>query len=100
MTREDDGPQVDNRLGDGPIDPRHDQMNDLAVKIDQSLNPGLKPGEQTVGFILMVFPFGDSAGRCSCSSNSCREDVINVLTEQLTHFLNDAFDQPERKGDS
>ena len=73
-----------NKLGSGPIEPElHDFMNRMAHALDELFNPG----EQKVGFILMTFKLGEEPGRCNYISNASREDVVALLTEQLSYFM-------------
>ena len=82
-------------LGSQPIEPRfHQQMNVLARFLDEQFNGEAKRGDRTVGFVLMVFPFGDRPGRTNYVSNAEREDVIVLLKEQLAYFEG----MPETKG--
>ena len=86
------------RLGDAPIQPEYREMaNDLAKAIDVFFNGGKLGGEggpKKTGFVLLVFPFNDTEGRCNYISNAARADVIVMLKEQLARFEG----QPELKG--
>jgi hypothetical protein len=75
-------------LGDAPIDPKfREVMNNLAADLDTLLNPGLKNTERMVGFVLLVFPFGeDHEGLVNYISNANRADVVTMLKEQLARF--------------
>lgn len=80
---------TDHTLGDAPIEPAyHAMMNELANDIDDILNEGLKGEDRKVGFVLLVFNFGDNSGRCNYISNGCREDIVKLLEEQLSRFKN------------
>ena len=72
-------------LGDAPVEEQYAlRMKTVARNIDIMFNgPG---GAKDIGFILMVFPFGDHKGRCNYMSNASREDVIVLLKEQLARF--------------
>lgn len=75
------------KIGDGPIDTEYvDAMNDLAHSIDQVFNGDAKRGDRKVGFVVMVFPFGEGEGRCSYISNANRDDIVCLLKEQLARF--------------
>ena len=80
-------------IGSGPIQPAFaETMQGLAEGIDEILNPDLKEGDtRKVGFILMVFEFGKAKeravdSRCNYVSTANREDVITLLTKQLSYF--------------
>jgi hypothetical protein len=76
-------------LGSGPIEPRfHKQMNVLARFLDDQFNgEGVTGKDRRVGFVLLVFPFGDGPGhRTNYVSNANREDVVTLLREQLAYF--------------
>jgi hypothetical protein len=74
-------------LGDAPIDPRyHQKMNALARTLDEWFNDERKGKDRKVGFCLMVFEFGEGAGRANYISNADREDVVTLLKEQLARF--------------
>jgi hypothetical protein len=72
-------------LGDAPIEADYrEQMNVLAHVLDAEFNGG-DTGRKT-GFVLLVFPFADHAGRCNYISNANRDDVVVLLKEQLARF--------------
>jgi hypothetical protein len=82
MSKNQQNPQ---QLGSGPIDASvYDMMNALARGIESVFNDPGKPKE--TGWVLMAFPFGDKIGRCNYISNANREDIITLLTEQLSYF--------------
>lgn len=84
------------RLGDGPIEERfREQMNAAMSALDEAWNPGLKGANKKVGIIMLIFPYGESEGRCNYISNGAdRRDVVTMLKEQLRRFEG----QPELKG--
>jgi hypothetical protein len=83
------------RLGDGPIEPKHHQtMNALAGALDEMFNGDARGPDRKTGFILMVFPFGNTDGRANYISNAERADVVTMLKEQLARFEG----QPELTG--
>jgi hypothetical protein len=88
--------KADHQIGDGPIDERYvAMMNAIAKSLDEVLNGDkARTPDATVGFVLMVFPFGDVAGRTNYISNARREDIVVLLKEQLARFEG----QPEVKG--
>jgi hypothetical protein len=83
-----------NRLGDAPIEPYYrDIMNELAHLLDTFFNGQAKGKDRKTGFILMVFPFEESAkaaaggsGRANYISNAKRDDVVIMLKEQIKRF--------------
>jgi hypothetical protein len=84
-------------LGDGPIEQQHRAiMNALASGIDDALNPQRDSGgKRTVGFVLLVFPFNSTDGRCNYISNGAdRKDIVVMLKEQIARFEG----QPEMLG--
>jgi hypothetical protein len=74
-------------IGSGPVQEEYVQrMHAMAQVIDEHFNPQ-GPAKREIGFVLMVFPFGDSSqGRCNYMSNAARADVITLLKEQLAYF--------------
>ena len=76
----------DGGIGDRPIEPRYrQQMNELARALDKAFNGNAKGGARTVGFCLLVFPFGDE-GRCNYISNADRLDMVTLFREQLARL--------------
>lgn len=70
-------------LGDAPIEEKYERiMEGIARAIDRTLN---QTEPKQTGFILMLFPFG-SGGRCNYISNAEREDVVEMLKEQVRYF--------------
>lgn len=78
-------------LGDQGIEEIHnDFMNVMALTMDMELNGDLKGLDRKYGFILMVFEFGDEhKGRCNYISNARRQDVVQLLEDQLKKFKED-----------
>jgi hypothetical protein len=90
----------DQRLGDAPIEPKFNEaMNVAAVTLDGFFN-GQTGGKVTqprkVGFVLLVFPFGEEpGGRCNFISNGAdRRDVVCLMKEMIARFEG----QPEMSG--
>jgi hypothetical protein len=83
-------------LGDAPIETDYrEQMNSMAQYLDRFFNGPAPdaPGGRKTGFVLLVFPLDDHAGRCNYISNGRREDVVVLLRdvvvllrEQLARF--------------
>lgn len=78
----------DNQLGDAPIESGFERMmNDVAHALDIAFNGNPQGGERKTGFVLLVFPFGESEGRCNYISNGAdRRDVLMLLKEQAARF--------------
>jgi hypothetical protein len=87
---------LEGRLGDGPIEAQHhEQMTGVVSALDEVFNPGKRGGAREVGFVLMVFPFGDKSGRCNYASNGAdRRDIVTLMREMIARFEG----QPELKG--
>lgn len=86
------------RLGDGPIEDRyHADMNDLAAALDQTFNGDARGADRSTGFVLLVFPFGDTKGRCNFISNGAdRKDIVTMFKEMIARFEG----QPGMKGNA
>ena len=68
-------------------------MNQIAKFLDASLNGD--GSDREVGFILMVFPYNDTSGRCNYISNGAdRRDVVVLMKEMIARFEG----QPEMEG--
>ena len=76
------------QLGDAPIEaPYVEAMNHLAQLLDQVLNGNQHGDERHTGFVLLVFPFGSTDGRCNYISNGAeRGDVVTLMREQIKRF--------------
>ena len=91
------GDALTHTIGDGPVERRFKHtMNALAHVIDDTLNgfPSVSDPrnvvERKVGFVLLVFPFGEEIkGRCNYMSSADRDDVVKLLKEQLAYFESD-----------
>lgn len=84
------------RLGDGPVEAEyHDKMVAIVQALDETFNRDAKGDDRKVGFVLMVFPFGDVEGRCNYMSNGAdRRDVVTLMREMIARVSG----QPEIKG--
>jgi hypothetical protein len=84
------------RLGDAPIEPEYiEKMNALAAVVDEFFNGRTKRQDRKVGFVLLVFPFGEGEGRCNYISNGAdRKDIVTMFKEQIKRFEG----QPEMTG--
>jgi hypothetical protein len=83
-------------LGDAPIEAKYiETMKAMAKALDAMFNGEAKGKERKVGFILLVFPFGEGEGRCNYISNGAdRKDVVTMFKEQIKRFEG----QPDIKG--
>lgn len=77
-----------NNLGDAPIQPEYaEMMKDVARSLDVFFNGALKGNNRITGFVLLVFPFGETEGRCNYISNGAdRQDISVLLKEQAKRF--------------
>lgn len=84
------------RLGDEPVEEDYrGKMTFLAQQIDHLFNGDLRGELRTVGFVLMVFPYGDHSGRCNYMSNGAdRNDIVMLMKEMIARFEG----QPEQTG--
>lgn len=76
-------------LGDAPIEADYrEMMNSMAQYLDRFFNGPAPdaPGGRKTGFVLLVFPLDNHAGRCNYISNGRRKDVVVLLKEQLARF--------------
>lgn len=84
------------RLGDAPVEAAyHDKMVAVTQAIDEFFNGETRGGDRKVGFVLMVFPYGDTTGRCNYMSNGAdRKVVVTLMKEMIARFEG----QPETGG--
>jgi hypothetical protein len=84
------------RLGDAPLEPEYlEKMNALARALDEFFNARAKGDDPQTGFVLLVFPFGETEGRCNYISNGAdRRDIVTLMKEQIKRFEG----QPEMTG--
>jgi hypothetical protein len=81
------------RLGDAPLETQY--YAELAGSIDELLNGKRGGPGRKVGFVMLIFPFGDRSGRCNFVSNGAdRRDVVTLMKEMIARFEG----QPELKG--
>ena len=68
------------QLGDEPVEARFiKRMEFIAHQLDAVLNPAeTRPKE--VGFVLLVFPFGEGDGRCNYISNGADRSDLSPIT--------------------
>lgn len=76
------------RLGDAPTEDRyHADMEAVARALDTVFNGAAKGGDRDTGFVLLVFPYGDTEGRCNFISNgAAREDIVVLFKEMIRRF--------------
>jgi hypothetical protein len=78
-----------NELGDAPIEPLYrEKMQAIAETLDEYLNEGVRGSARKIGFVLLVFPFGEEEkGRCNFISNGAdRKDVVSLFKEMIRRF--------------
>lgn len=75
-------------LGSQPIEDRFRAlMQATAAALDEVFNGDRRGAERQVGFVLLVFPFGEKEGRCNYISNGAdRADMVRLLREQANRF--------------
>jgi len=82
-----------------PIDPKYRQhMNAVAQALDETFNGQAKGKDRKVGFVLLVFEFGEAeAARCNYISNGAdRKDIISLFREMAARFEG----QPYQEGNA
>ncbi len=84
------------RLGDAPIEPAYrEMMNAVAHALDQTFNGDAKGNDKKVGFVLLLFEYGEKHGRANFISNGAdRKDVVALFKEMIARFEG----QPEMTG--
>jgi hypothetical protein len=78
----------DNKIGDAPIQEAYvTMMNEVAWALDGMFNGDKRGRERKTGFVLLVFPFGSTDGRCNYISNGAdRRDIVTLFKEQIARF--------------
>lgn len=76
------------RLGDAPVDAAyHDKMVAIVRALDETFNGNKRGNDRSTGFVLMVFPFGTTDGRCNYMSNGAdRRDIVTLMREMIARF--------------
>jgi len=84
------------RLGDAPVEAAyHDKMKAVVRGLDEFFNGNDHGKDRKVGFVLMVFPLGDTEGRCNYMSNGAdRKDIVILMKEMIQRFEG----QPDASG--
>jgi hypothetical protein len=85
-------------LGDAPIQEEYrEAMQGLARDLDAIFNGELRGQDRQTGFVLLVYPFGSTDGRCNFISNGAnRVDIVTMFKELIQRFEG----QPEMKGNA
>lgn len=74
-------------LGSQPIEDRFRALMQATAALDEVFNGDRRGAERQVGFVLLVFPFGEKEGRCNYISNGAdRADMVRLLREQANRF--------------
>jgi hypothetical protein len=75
-------------LGDQAIQPEYKEtMVAIATALDEVFNGDAKGKDKKVGFVMLVFPFGNEDGRCNYISNGAdRKDIVVMMKEQIKRF--------------
>ena len=79
----------EHQIGDGPVSPEYiAMMKGVAQAIDGLFNGEDAGEERKIGFVLMVFEFGEiEAGRVNYISNAgSRADIVALLKHQIARF--------------
>lgn len=84
------------QLGDAPIQAEYRAQMEAVVRgLDEVFNGDLRGDDRQTGFVLLVFPFGSTDGRCNFISNgAAREDIVCLFKEMIARFEG----QPEMRG--
>lgn len=84
------------RLGDAPIEEAYrERMNAIAAFLDEYFNQGTTGDDRKVGFVMLVYEFGEHDGRCNFISNGAgRKDLVVLFKEMIKRFEG----QPEMTG--
>lgn len=87
-----------NQIGDAPVQEQYrSQMESVVRSLDEIFNGDLKGDARQTGFVLLVFPFGNTDNRCNFMSNGGdRKDIICLFKEMIARFEG----QPEMKGNA
>ena len=72
-----------------------EKMNTIAVVLDKTFNGEAKGKDKKVGFVVLVFQYGDTSRRCNYISNGAdRKDIVVLMKEMIARFEG----QPEQSG--
>jgi hypothetical protein len=94
--REYEAQQPHERLGDAPVEAEyHEKLTAIMRVLDEFLNDGAKGDARKTGLVVLMFPYGDAAGRVNFMSNGAdRRDVLLLFKEMVARFEG----QPEISG--
>jgi hypothetical protein len=84
------------KLGDQPVEEQHHaKMTTVVQLLDTIFNGKIGGRDRKIGFVVMVFPYGDAGGRCNYMSNGAdRRRVATLMKEMVARFEG----QPEMTG--
>lgn len=77
------------RLGDGPVQDQYREKMIAVVKmLDDIFNGEVRGQDRQIGFVLLVFPFGEAdKGRVNYMSNGAdRADIVAMMKHQIARF--------------
>jgi hypothetical protein len=86
----------DHTLGDAPIEDRYrEQLEAVARGLDLVFNGDDRGATRKIGFVLLMFEYGEHNGRANFISNGAdRKDIVTLFREMIARFEG----QPEVKG--
>lgn len=71
------------------------QMQGVAEALDETFNGAAKHPNKKVGFVLLLFEYGEHDGRANYISNGAdRKDIVTLFKEMIARFEG----QPEMVG--
>ena len=78
----------DHSLGDAPIEPAYRaKMVSMAKSLDRWFNGDDRGKERKVGFVVLLFEYGEKEGRCNYISNGAdRDEIVKLFEEQIKRF--------------
>jgi hypothetical protein len=76
------------RIGDAPIELEYrDKMNRVAQVLDNTFNGAAGGTDRKVGYVLLLFEFGEKEGRCNVISNGAdRKEIVTLFREMIARF--------------
>jgi hypothetical protein len=83
------------QYGDAPIEASiTDKMVAIMKTLDEFLNDGATGKDRKLAIAVLIFPFGETPGRCNYMSNGIdRRDMETLLYEQAERFRAQRVDQ-------
>jgi len=84
------------QYGDAPVQEEYrEKLVAIAKTLDHFLNEGATGKDRQLGFVLLLFEFGDNPSRANYISNGIdRRDLVVLLKEQIARFEG----QPDMEG--